>query len=112
MASPPAIVVRDWIEVRAALEAARSQDRAVLLCSEQGASAWLGAGFWAALQTRAHAEFPDVRFDLVLDCADRAGDVMAGLRAGVRSMVFRGDPPALERLQDMARRAGANVAGG
>jgi fructose/tagatose bisphosphate aldolase len=109
MTDQPAITVRDWTETRAALEAARSDGRAVFLCSPQGASSWLGAGYWAALQQRARAEFPDLDFTLALDCADNAGDVMAAIRAGVALAIFRGDTGTLAKLQEMARQADVEV---
>lgn len=109
MAEPPAIEVRDWTETRAALETARSQARAVFLCSPPGAAAWLGAGYWAALQEKARAEFSDVDFVLALDCGENAGDAMAAIRAGVAVSLFRGAAPTLARLQDMAAQAGVEV---
>ena len=109
MAEPPAIEVRDWAETRAALETARSRGRAVFLCSPPGAAAWLGAGYWAALQTRARAEFSDVDFVLALDCGQNAGDAMAAIRAGVAVSLYRGAAPALARLRDMAAQAGVEV---
>jgi fructose/tagatose bisphosphate aldolase len=109
MTDTPAITVQDWAQTRAALEAARSEGRAVFLCSPQGASAWLGAGYWAALQQRARAEFPDLDFTLALDCGDAAGDAMAAIRTGVAAIVFRGAGETLAKLQDMARQAGAEV---
>ena len=112
MPDTPAITVQDWAQTRAALEAARSQGRAVSLCSPPGASAWLGAGYWAALQARARAEFPDVEFALALDCGDAAGDAMAALRAGVTHVIFRGEPTILAKLQDMAAQRGAELHAG
>jgi hypothetical protein len=112
MTDAPAITVRDWAETRAALETARSQGRAVFLCSPAGASSWLGAGFWAALQARARAEFPDLDFTLALDCGDAAGDVMAALRAGVGLCIFRGPAEILGKLQDMADQTGQRVQAG
>jgi hypothetical protein len=112
MTDAPAITVRDWTETRAALETARSQGRAVFLCSPAGASSWLGAGYWAALQQRARAEFPDVEFSLALDCDSKPGDVMAALRAGVGLCIFRGPAEILGKLQDMANQAGQRVQAG
>jgi len=109
MTDTPAITVQDWAQTRAALAAARSQGRAVFLCSPPGASSWLGAGYWAAMQQRARQEFPDVDFTLALDCGDSAGDVMAALRAGVLLAIYRGDTGTLARLQDMAKQTGADV---
>lgn len=112
MADLPAQTVRDWAETRAALEAARSQGRAVFLCSPPGAAAWLGAGWWAALQEKARAEFPGVDFVLALDCGENAGDALAAIRAGVAVSLFRGAAQTLERLQDMAAQAGVEVRAG
>lgn len=109
MTDTPAITVQDWAQTQAALQAARSQDRAVFLCSPPGASSWLGAGYWSALQQRARQEFPGVDFTLALDCGDSAGDVMAALRMGVALAFYRGDAATLARLQDMARQSGAEV---
>ena len=82
MTDTPAITVQDWAQTRAALQAARSQGRAVFLCSPQGASSWLGAGYWAAL------------------------------RAGVAAVIFRGEPRILAKLQDMAAQRGAELRAG
>jgi hypothetical protein len=112
MTDTPAITVRDWAETRAALETARSQARAVFLCSPPGASAWLGGGYWAALQERARTEFPDVEFSLALDCAGGAGDVMAALRAGVKLSIFTGPAETLRKLQEMADQLGYAVRAG
>jgi hypothetical protein len=112
MTDAPAITVRDWAETRAALETARSQGRAVFLCSPPGAASWLGAGYWAALQQRARSEFPDLEFTLALDCDDKPGDVMAALRAGVGLCIFRGPAEILSKLQDMADQTGQRVQAG
>lgn len=109
MADLPAQTVRDWAETRAALEAARSQGRAVFLCSPPGAAAWLGAGWWAALQEKAHAEFPEVEFVLALDCGEDAGDAMAAIRAGVKALIFTGDNDAARKLGDMAMQTGSRL---
>jgi len=109
MTDTPAIAVRDWAETRAALETARSQGRAVFLCSPPGASSWLGAGYWAALQEKARSEFPEIEFTLALDCGERAGDVMAAIRAGIAVCLFRGAPETLNKLQDMASQTGQQV---
>ncbi len=103
----PRVIVADWRQAREQLETARQAGRAVFLCSPPGAAAWLGAGYWKALQDRAEAEFPDVSFVLALDCADRAGDAMAALRAGVGTVVFAGRAEIAAKLRDMAAQSGA-----
>ena len=103
------VIVADWRQTQTALQTARQQGRAVFLCSPQGASAWLGAGFWKALQDKADGQFADIEFTLALDCADRAGDVLAALRAGVRAIVFSGPTEVAEKLRDIAGQTGARV---
>ncbi len=103
------VIVADWRQTQTALQTARDQKRAVFLCSPEGASSYLGAGFWKALQDKAEGEFPDVSFTLALDCADRAGDAMAALRAGVRSIVFSGRDDVAAKLRDMAGQSGATI---
>lgn len=103
------VIVADWRQAHTELETARREGRAVFLCSPQGAASWLGAGFWKALQDRAEAEFPDVSFALALDCADRAGDALAALRAGVRTVVFGGPADTAAKLRDIAGQLGAKI---
>jgi hypothetical protein len=103
------VIVADWRQAQAALQTARLDGRAVFLCSPEGASAYLGAGLWKALQDKADSEFPDVRFTLALDCAQRAGDAMAALRAGVRAIVFTGPDDVAAKLRDIAGQLGAAI---
>ncbi|MEO8559384.1 MAG: hypothetical protein ABI439_10000 [Rhodospirillales bacterium] len=105
----PRVIVADWRQAQAALQTARLDGRAVFLCSPEGASSYLGAGLWKALQDKAQAEFPDVSFTLALDCADRAGDAMAALRAGVRAIVFTGRADVAAKFRDMAGQLGAKI---
>ena len=103
------VIVADWRQAQEQLQTARQEGRAVFLCSPEGASSYLGAGFWKALQDKADAEFPDVTFTLAMDCAQRAGDVMAALRAGVRTIVFTGPDDVAAKLRDMAGQLGAAI---
>jgi fructose/tagatose bisphosphate aldolase len=103
------VIVADWRQTRAALQTARQERRAVFLCSPEGAASWLGAGFWKALPDKAEAEFSDVPFTLALDCADRAGDALAALRAGVRTVIFTGPAETAAKLRDIAGQAGATI---
>jgi len=103
------VIVADWRQAQEQLQTARLEGRAVFLCSPAGASSYLGAGFWKALQDKADGEFADVAFTLALDCADRAGDAMAALRAGVRSIVFAGADQVAAKLRDMAGQMGATI---
>src|SRR6516165_7252833 len=82
MAGP--VLVRDWRQVKAALTAARESGAAPILLTPENAAATYGAGYLAALQERAHREFPDVDFSLIVDCGQTPGYALACLRAGVR----------------------------
>jgi hypothetical protein len=46
---------------------------------------------------------------VVVDCDDDAGLVLAGLRAGLRRLIYRGDAAVLARLNDMAVQLGGEV---
>ena len=96
------VIVHDIDQVRIALSVALDVGVPAALFSAAAASAWLGGGYWAALERLARQEFPGVEFDLVLDCGDRAGDVMAALRAGCAAVRFDGRADVAAKLAAMA----------
>ncbi len=105
-ATAGAVLVHDWRETEAALLAARASGQAPVLVTPPGAASRHGAGYLAALQARARAEFPDVAFVLVADCGDAPGHALACLRAGVeRISLDTWD----ERIADIARQSGAEL---
>jgi hypothetical protein len=99
-------VVRDWRTTEAALQAARADGSAPTLVTPEDAAAFYGAGYLAALQERAHREFPDVAFTLVVDCGDAAGYALACLRAGVKTISME---PLNDKIADIARQMGAEL---
>ena len=101
------VIVHDIDHVRVAVTAAAQAGGRAVLFSAAGAIAWLGGGYWAALERLARSEFPEAEFELVLDCGDRAGDVLAALRAGCGAVRFSGRPDVAARLAAMARAGGA-----
>jgi fructose/tagatose bisphosphate aldolase len=101
-----AILVRDWRETEAALEAARRDGTSPVLVTAENAASFWGAGYLAALQQRAEEEFPDVTFSLIVDCGDANGHALACLRAGVRRISLR-EPN--EKVADIARQMGAEL---
>ncbi len=107
VAAPLRVIVHDVDHVRTALTMAADAEVTAQLFSAAGASAWLGAGYWAALEAEAREAFPDTPFSLVLDCADRAGDVQAALRAGCGAVRFIGPQQQAARLADIAGQQGA-----
>jgi hypothetical protein len=102
----PVIEIRDWPSCEAALLAARRDGTAPRLVTQAGAASFLGAGYLGALQARAERAFPDIDFELIVDCADAPGHALACLRAGVRR-ISMGVPDA--RIADIARQSGAEL---
>ena len=106
---PLTILVLDWRQAKAVLEAARATDRSLTLITPCAAAETYGAGYLGALQDRADQEFPDVDFTLIVDCGDAAGYAMACLRAGVRTVSLQGAPEIVAKVADIARQKGAAV---
>jgi hypothetical protein len=102
--APLPILIRDWPQMKAALETARRSGDAPTLVTPEDAASFYGAGYLAALEERARREFPDVGFTLVVDCGDAPGYALACLRAGVRCISMR-EPN--EKIADIARQMGA-----
>jgi hypothetical protein len=101
-----AVLVRDWRQIKTALDAARAAGSAPILVTPENAASTYGAGYLAALQDRARQEFPDVAFTLIVDCGDAPGHALACLRAGVRLISMR-EPN--EKISDIARQMGAEL---
>ncbi len=106
MTADESLVVRDWRQLKAALTAARDTGRVPLLLTPENAAATYGAGYLAALQNRARAEFPDVAFTLIVDCGDTPGYALACLRAGVVRISMAEHN---EKIADIARQMGAEL---
>jgi hypothetical protein len=77
----------------------------VTLVSAPGAAGYAGVGWLHALGVRLGCQ-------IIADCDDDAGLVLAGLRTGLRCLVYRGPPEILGRLRDIASQQGADVRGG
>ena len=102
----PVVVVRDWPSTEAALQAARRDGTAPTLVTAEAAASTLGAGYFGALQARAEQDFPEIDFELIVDCGDAPGHALACLRAGVKRISMRGPN---DRVADIARRRGARL---
>ena len=89
-------------QARAALAAAAEVGCAIQLRSAPGAAAYAGVGYLQALGEQAGQE-------LLIDCGDDAGLVMAALRTGCRRLVFSGSDEIGRRLADMAEQLGAEL---
>ena len=102
MPACPEIVIHDLEQARAVLETAAALGRKVQLRSAVDASAYAGVGYLHALGEAAGHE-------LLVDCHDDAGLVMAALRAGCRKLVFSGKAETHRRLADIAAQLGGSV---
>jgi len=102
----PAILVRDWRSTEAVLQAARADGTSPILVTPEGAASFYGAGYLGALQERAEKEFPDVDFELIVDCADAPGHALACLRAGVKRISME---PFNDKIADIAHQMGARL---
>jgi 1-aminocyclopropane-1-carboxylate deaminase/D-cysteine desulfhydrase-like pyridoxal-dependent ACC family enzyme len=100
----PVILVRDWRTTEAELQAARADGTSPILITPEGAASFYGAGYLGALQERAEREFPDVAFELIVDCGDAPGHALACLRAGVKR-ISMSEPN--DKIADIARQMGA-----
>ena len=96
------VVVHDLDEARAALADAARRGVAIQLRSAPDAAAYAGVGYLQALAAAAGHE-------LLIDCGDDAGLVMAALRSGCRKLAFSGDRATAARLADMAAELGAEL---
>ena len=102
----PVILVRDWRSTEAALQAARADNTSPILITPEGAASFYGAGYLGALQTRAETDFPDVAFELIVDCGDAPGHALACLRSGVKRISME---PFNDKIADIARQMGAEL---
>jgi hypothetical protein len=104
------IRVHGIAHARAALTAARAAGVPVALLSPAATQA--GIGWWRHLAAQATAEFPDARFQAVLDCGPSAGMALAAIRAKAGPLEADVSAEVLERLADIAQQAGTQVTGG
>jgi hypothetical protein len=102
----PVILVRDWSSTEAALQAARAEGTSPILITPEGAASFYGAGYLGALQARAEKDFPDVDFELIVDCGDAPGHALACLRSGVKR-ISMSEPN--DKIADIARQMGAEL---
>ena len=102
----PVILVRDWRSTEEALQAARADGTSPILVTPEGAASFYGAGYLGALQERAETDFPDVAFELIVDCGDAPGHALACLRAGVKR-ISMSEPN--DKIADIARQMGAEL---
>lgn len=96
-----AVVVHDLQQARAAL-ALEATHGPVTLVSAPGAARYAGVGLLRAMERQLGRA-------IVIDCGEDAGLVMAGLRVGLRRLLFSGPAETLAKLDDMARQVGSEL---
>ena len=106
MGTRPVILVRDWRSTEEALQKARAAGTSPILVTPEGAASFYGAGYLGALQERAETEFPDVAFELIVDCGDAPGHALACLRSGVKRISMNEHN---DKIADIARQMGAEL---
>jgi hypothetical protein len=97
------VVIHSLEQARAALAAAAEIGCAIELRSAPGAAGYAGVGYLKAL-------CDEVGHELLIDCGDDAGLVMAALRTGSRRIAFSGSDEVARRLGEMADQLGAILA--
>jgi hypothetical protein len=96
----PQVVVHHLEQAQGALAAAAELGCAIRLRSAPGAAAYAGVGYLEALGEA-------VGHEILIDCGDDPGIVMAALRAGCRRLAFSGAAATARRLRQMAEQTGA-----
>lgn len=84
------------------MRAAKASLSPVRLRSAPDASAYVGVGYL-------HALGEALGHELIIDCHDDAGLVMAALRTGCRDLIFSGHKDTHQRLSEMAEQLGGSV---
>jgi hypothetical protein len=101
----PSVVVHGLADIRTVL----ALGRPVTLLSARGAALYAGSGWWHSLIERAHAEYPDIPIDDILDCADASGLALGALRVGQRRIVLDADAPGWSSVAAIAASLGGDV---
>lgn len=105
MSIPPAtleIIIHHLEQARGVLSAAKAFGHVVQLRSAPDASAYAGVGYL-------HALGEALGHELLIDCHDDPGLVMAALRTGCRKLIYSGSKETHQRLSEMAEQLGAEI---
>ncbi|NKB57212.1 MAG: hypothetical protein GKS00_12865 [Alphaproteobacteria bacterium] len=102
-----AITVISLAEAEAALAAAEAINVPVTLLSASNAASSVGAGWFDAVVSLAHAAYPKVRVEAALDCGDAPGHAMSALRHGFKIICYCGRNQS--EIEDIASRSKAAV---
>lgn len=84
-------------------------DKTVHFKTAPNAGVFLGSRWFLALQSDLEQAFPQLKITLWVDYGETTGAAMAGLKQGVKYLLFHGDTKTLTKLQNMAQKTGAQV---
>ncbi len=104
-----AVIVHSLADARAALAAAADLGVPVTLASAPGAAAYAGPGWFQEVVAQAAAEVPGADCQAVIDCGERAGDVLLALRLGLERVRFTGKTAVAKKLAAIAEQQGATL---
>ncbi|MBM3733563.1 MAG: hypothetical protein FJW24_08910 [Acidimicrobiia bacterium] len=107
--NPPAFVVHDLGQAKAALRATREAGTRALLVSAPGAAQTLGPAVWRKMMTEAARAEPGAMFEAILDCGSDPGIALGALREGVKAIVLKAPADVFAKVADIARQSGATV---
>jgi hypothetical protein len=96
------VTIANLTQARAALNAGRTAGERVRLQSEKDAVPRYGVLYFVRMTERLAAEYPELKPDIAVDCGDRADLAHAAMRAGLRNIVFHGDPRMAKKLAEIA----------
>ena len=100
----PLVIVHHLAQAKAVMCAAGEAGVDIQLQSAPGAAAFAGVGYLNALGAA-------IDHELLIDCGDDAGLVMAALRTGCRKLLFSGPADQEKRLRQMAEQSSALLRG-
>ena len=95
------IVVHSLAHAVAAMAAAQTLNRPIVLASAPGAALQVGPAWFKAVIDQARAAYPDVAVTAILDCGDQPGTVMAALRVSLTHLRFEGPSATRAKLAEM-----------
>jgi hypothetical protein len=104
------VIVHGYDHAIAALEAAAAAGVPACLLSARGAAAYGGPAWFRDLVEQACAAVPAANATSLLDCAGRAGDALAAIRARVPAIAVDLPADTAARIADMAAQAGVRIA--
>lgn len=104
------VIVHGYDHAIAALETATAAGVPARLLSAPGAAAYSGPRWFRDLVDQARQAVPAAEASALLDCAGRAGDALAAIRAQVPAIAIDLPPEVAAKIADIATQAGVTIA--